>query len=332
MDGPRYELREFHDSDYAAVAAVLNANDPERPTSSETLRHLFETILTEADTRHLVAVDRPSGELVAIGSVFRMPFEAEPSRFWILGGVLEAHRRRGVGSLLYDKLVADARRRGAKSLISQLPEISADGRSFLANRGFEERRRQWRSSLEVASATTAQLPELVHALARDGIELTTVSREGPSDDLVLKRVYEMYTEAARDIPRDGTYRPLPFDQFRTFFFEGADALPDAWFLAKTGGRYVGVSQAAREPAQPDVLQQNFTGTLPEFRRKKIGLALKLMLIDYAKQNGYARIETTNDSLNVPMWTLNRGLGFQKLRETIQLEAPLAPASNGSPHP
>jgi RimJ/RimL family protein N-acetyltransferase len=147
----------------------------------------------------------------------------------------------------------------------------------------------------------------------------------------LNRIYDLDTETGKDVPRDGTYAPLPFEQFRRFFLEGDNALPDAWFLAKAGDRYVGVSSGAREPAQPEVLQQYFTGIRPEFRRKKIALALKLLLIDYAKKHGYARIETSNDSLNMPMWTLNLGLGFRKVRETIQFETQIATA-NGEHEP
>jgi RimJ/RimL family protein N-acetyltransferase len=75
-----------------------------------------------------------------------------------------------------------------------------------------------------------------------------------------------------------------------------------------------------------VLQQYYTGTRPEYRRRKIALTLKPLLIDYAKRNGYARIETNNDSLNVPMWTLNQGLGFRSVPEHIHLECefPRAP--------
>jgi predicted GNAT superfamily acetyltransferase len=71
-----------------------------------------------------------------------------------------------------------------------------------------------------------------------------------------------------------------------------------------------------------VLQQYFTGVRREARRRKLALALKLMVIDFAKRNGYARIETSNDSLNAPMWTLNKGLGFRKVRETIQFACKL----------
>jgi mycothiol synthase len=323
MDENRYELRAFRDADYAAVAALQNANYPEEPVSVESLRHLFDTLFRDAGLHQVVVVDRGTGEVVGGGGAFRLPFETDSARLGIVGSVLPAHQREGIGSHVYDALASAARRRGASALSCRVWERSTSGRAFLASHGFVERRRHWRSRLEVASADASPLAPLARSLEAGGIELTTLAREGARDSEVLTRVYELHAEAAQHVPREGTYTPIPFDQFRRFFLEGESTLPDAWFLAKAEGRYVGISQGARDPARPDVLQQYFTGTLPEFRRRKIALALKLMLVDYAQRNGYAFLETTNDSLNLPMWALNRGLGFQKVRETIQLEARLA---------
>jgi mycothiol synthase len=323
MDENRYALRAFRDSDYEALATLQNATFPDEPMSVESLRHVIETFRERSDTYQVVVTDRPSGEVVANGSIYRMPFETESSKRWIIGMVLPGRQREGIGSYLFDHLAAEARHRGAKALCGQVLEDSASGRAFLEKHDFVERRRVWRSSLDVASADTTPLGPLTRALASAGIELTSLAREGPGDAEVLQRVYDLDAEAAKDIPRDGAYAPLPLEAFRQFFLDGENALPDAWFLAKVGGRYVGLTSAAREPAQPTVLQQYFTGTRPEYRRRKIALALKLMLIDYARKNGYSRIETSNDSLNAPMWSLNRGLGFRKLRETIQLDAQLS---------
>jgi GNAT superfamily N-acetyltransferase len=329
MDENRYGVREFRDSDYDALAQIQNAVEPDEPMSVESLRHMIESFRGTANPHQLVVEDRRSGELVGSAAVFRMPFDGEPGQLWIVGSVLPNRRREGIGTHLFESVLAEARRRGATRLQCHVRENSADGQVFLAKRGFVERRRIWRSSLEVARADTSPLPSLVRAITSEGVEFTTLAKEGATQPDVLRRVHDLDTVTGRDVPRGGTYNPLPFEQFRQFFLEGENFLPDAWFLAKVGDQYVGVSSGAREPAQPEVLQQNYTGTRPEFRRKKIALALKLMLIDFAKQNDYARIETSNDSLNVPMWTINRALGFRKVRELVQLESDIG---GNSAHP
>jgi GNAT superfamily N-acetyltransferase len=330
MDESRYFSREFRDADYDALAAIQNAVNPDEPMSVESLRHMIESFRQYSEPHEIVVADRQSGEVVASGAVFRMPFEGDQSTQWIVGSVLPGRQREGIGSHLYDTLLAEARRRGATRLRCHVQESSAAGQKFLVKRKFVERRRTWRSSLDVDLADTSQLASLVHAIAAEGIEFTTLSREGADDLDVLHRVHELDAESGKDVPRDGKYAPPSFEDFQRFFFEGENFLPDAWFLAKEGGRYVGYSAAARELAQPKVLQQYYTGVRREARRRKIALALKLMVIDFAKRSGYARIETSNDSLNGPMWTLNQRLGFRKVRELIQFDYKLGGGSPKTP--
>jgi mycothiol synthase len=320
MDESRYRIREFRDSDYPALTKLQNAVEPDEPRSAESLRHMIESFRGVANPHQVVVEDRRSGELVATAAVFRMPFDSEPGKQSIMGSVLPDRRREGIGSHLFEIVLAEARRRGATRLQSLVRENSVDGQTFLSERDFVERRRIWQSSLEVARADTSLLPSLVRAITSEGVKFTSLAKEGEKNPDVQRRVYDLDAVTGRDVPRDGTYTPLPFEQFQKFFLEGENFLPDAWFLAKVGDQYVGLSSGAREPAQPAVLQQYYTGTRPEFRRRKIALALKLMLIDFARQNGYARIETSNDSLNAPMWTINKALGFRKVHEVIQLES------------
>ena len=327
MDEARYSLREFRETDFAALAAVQSAVEPDEPVSPKSVRHMVESFRQTSNPQAVVVEDRGSGEVVATAAIFNIPEGADPKMQGVLVNVLPSRQREGIGSALYDTLLAKAKERGAARLQCHVRENSAAGRAFVAKRGFRERRRRWRSSLEVASADTSPLASLVRTLASAGIEVTTLSQEGVDDLTVLKRVHEIDVVAGKDVPRSGAYRPLSFELFRRFYFEGEHFLPDAWILAREGNQYVGISSAAREPAQPEVLQQYFTGVRPEFRRRKIALALKLMLIDFAKRNGYARVETWNDSLNTPMWTLNKGLGFQKVRELIQFECDLGKATD-----
>ena len=328
MDETRYSLREFRDTDFSALAAIQSAVEPDEPVSAESLRHMIQSFRQTSQPHLRVVEARGSGEVVATAALFTMPYEDEPATQGMIINVLPSRQREGIGSYLYTTVLGEARQRKATRLRCQVRENSASGRTFLAKRGFRERRRVWRSRLEVDSVDTSQLASLVRTIASGGIEFTTLAREGPDNLQVLRQVYDLDAVAGKDVPRDGNFSPPPFEQFRQFFLEGENFLPEGWFLAKHGIQYVGISSGAREPAQPNVLQQFFTGVRPEFRRRKIALALKLMVIDFAQRNGYSRIETSNDSLNAPMWTLNRGLGFQKVHETIQLECDLGEVTRG----
>jgi GNAT superfamily N-acetyltransferase len=53
-----------------------------------------------------------------------------------------------------------------------------------------------------------------------------------------------------------------------------------------------------------------TGVLSAYRGRKIGLALKLAGIRYARQHGAISIRANNDSLNPAILGLNQKLGYQ----------------------
>jgi len=320
MEGSRYALREVRDADFESIASLHNAVDPDRPYSAPSLRRQSEGLRRPGqDPRAIVATDVHSGEIVGYALLYYQPNEDDPGRPWIEGEVLPARQGQGIGTLLYDAMLAEARSRGATGVRSSVRENSPAGKAFLKRRSFEERRRSWRSRLELAGADTSRLPELERALNSAGIRVTTLAREGTNDPAVQRGVYEMSERTARDVPHVGTYRAVPFEEFRKFFLDDPNLLADAWFLAKQGDRYVGISYGGREPAQPAVLLQFYTATLREFRHRGIALTLKLKLIEYGKNHGFARIETSNDSKNVAMWTLNQSLGFRKINEMIRVE-------------
>jgi len=256
----------------------------------------------------------------------------DPEYQWVAVDVRPECRRVGIGSAVYEGLIAEAERRSLRGVRVTVRAESPEGLAFVAKRNFVERRRVWRSRLELTSADTSAMRSLLQELSDGGIRFTTLAEEGADDPRVLARVHQLNVDAGGDTPVLGPHTAIAFDDFRRFFLEGPAALPEAWFLATHGGEYVGISFAARDPARPDSLQQHFTGVRREYRRRKIALALKLLLIDFAQRHGFAHIDTSNDSMNTPMWTLNQGLGFHKSHERIQLECPLARSDRGARPP
>ncbi len=323
VDEDRYELRAFRDADFDGVAAVLSASAPDHPVTAEYLRHLYATFQHLSQSFAVVVTERPTGAIVGSGSLFRIAFMDDPVFQWVSCDVLPARRRQGIGTRLYRALVAEAERRGLRGLRVQVAEDSPPGCAFAARQGFVERRRIWRSSLDVADADTTGLPGLIRSASAQGITFTTLAEEGADDARVLHNVHELVSDSGRDVPVLGPRSAIPFDEFRRFYLEGPNALPRAWYLAKDRERYVGTSFGSADPAQPGVLQQHYTGTRREYRSRGLARCLKLLLIEFARQEGYRRIDTSNDSLNLPMWTVNQQLGFRKRHERIQLEREFA---------
>jgi len=66
-----------------------------------------------------------------------------------------------------------------------------------------------------------------------------------------------------------------------------------------------------------------TGVRRDWRGRGIAGALKRTQLAWAKANGYERLETANETRNVPIQRLNERLGYQPFAERVRLRGPLA---------
>jgi RimJ/RimL family protein N-acetyltransferase len=110
---------------------------------------------------------------------------------------------------------------------------------------------------------------------------------------------------------------IPRERWHAAFVDSDQALPDAYFVACDGDRYVGVSVVHRTADEPAVLIAGFTGVLLSHAGRGIGLGLKLETIAYARSHGYREIRTGVLAENLPMLRINKILGFQLHQEELK---------------
>lgn len=124
-------------------------------------------------------------------------------------------------------------------------------------------------------------------------------------------MYQAHAVLDISAPREDPDLPAPWSTFERFVQDTHDprALLDAFFLAKMGDLYVGVSVLKRSEADPHLLWQQLTAVLPEYRGQGIATALKLRTVEYARAHGYREFRTYNSSRNGPMLAINGKLGF-----------------------
>lgn len=317
-------VRPFTEDDYAHLVSIGTASFPDDPLNEEELRH---NDAAWDQSRYwfvrFVAEDE-SGMVVGTGRMNHMPWEFAPDRYVMNVTVRPQHRRRGVGGALYDYVVETLRERGARSLRSWVQkETMTDSLTFLAHRGFREVQRGWESRLVVAAFDFTRFTKAEERAISQGITLTTLAAERARDPEASRRVHEMMQTIGGDVPGTGQFTPIAYDHWLAQDVETPKALPEAFFLAKDGDRYVGVSLMQRRLEQPEVLSQELTGLLREYRGKGIAMALKLQTVKYARDHGYREIRTANDVRNRPMLRINEAMGFVKQPAWIAFErAPL----------
>ena len=96
-------------------------------------------------------------------------------------------------------------------------------------------------------------------------------------------------------------------------------LPDAYFIARDGEEYVGVSDLNLLEAVPGGVSQGFTGVRREYRRRGIATALKVRAVEYAARHGFKVIRAFNRPAHAPLLALNEKLGFRHLFSHVTLE-------------
>jgi GNAT superfamily N-acetyltransferase len=155
-----------------------------------------------------------------------------------------------------------------------------------------------------------------------GVVITTLADERRDDEQAARRAYELHNAVVADIPSPIPFTPPSFEHFMRTHLESPRAVPDAYFLAKVGGRYVGEANLER-PVEGSHLYHNVTGVLPEYRGHGIAMALKLATIAYGQARGHSGIRTWNDVGNVAMLAINDRLGFVRQPAWITLEKTLS---------
>ena len=157
--------------------------------------------------------------------------------------------------------------------------------------------------------------------------LSTLAAERARDGAVVREVYDLYALCNRGQEELEPVTPREFAAFVATELEGPQALPEAWFLARAGGRLVGLSTLERLPGAPDALDVGYTAVHPAYRGRGIALALKLQTVEYAAADGYREIRTANAAGNTRMLAINAALGFAPAPARLTFERRLTRAGH-----
>ncbi|WP_256759462.1 GNAT family N-acetyltransferase [Cohnella sp. WQ 127256] len=313
-----YTIRKLrHPDDYVAVAPLLNLIWSE-PTTAEQLREDEDKIppgqLHYDEEGKLMGWDRPKwvvedelGQVIAYAMAWRAP--------WTEAGTLSHNlvvkpelRGIGVGRALYATLLEWALEVKASRLTDNIWESDERSIAFAERHGYVKERLAFESVLDLGSYVfDDKLNASIDEVERSGISFVTLAEE-PSEENERK-LHELYKVTHFDIP--GYSGDFPwFEEWRKWSLDQPGFRPEWIHIAKDGDRYVGVVTLLHNE-QTQAMYHDYTGVLPEYRGRRIALALKLLGIRSALASGAPYMKTHNDSMNGPMLRINRDLlGFR----------------------
>jgi mycothiol synthase len=312
------------DDDYAAWAAVKNAAYPEYATTVERLR--------SDDARHDPKYRRGrwlafQGDTV-VGSAHygQSPWSYHPRKFHIKADVIPEARRRGVGSALYDTVLAALAPFDPVSLHTDASEAWAESVRFAEKRGFVEQEREWESRLNVNAFDPMPFAPLRDKPLENGIAIHHLAELRETDPDWEAKLYDAEASTFSDIPSEEPLSTPPLEVYRQKVLENPNLLPEAFLIAvdTATGQYVGLSSLWKSPPL-DHLDTGFTAVRRAYRGRGIAFGLKLRVIDYAKARGVAEIRTENSTKNRPMLSINEALGFEKQPAWVYFVKRLHPA-------
>jgi len=329
-DGASFRLRPFAgDDDYAAMAAVATAADPELPGSGEYLRRTdAERDPRKVMRRTLAEVagadapgPGPSGHrVVAFAHCGQFFGNADSRRLQIEVQVHPDFRRRGIGGALFDAVVGEAVEALAPRRLQALEcgawERFPQTARFLTRHGFRAVQRNPASELDLAAFDAEPFAGLEAKLAASGVEIRSLGEVMAGDPRWRERLYDLNCAVERDVPWYADAEHRSFDEWAAMFKDNPDLLPEGHVVALDGDLYVGLTQLWSSGATDRVLYTSLTGVRRSHRRRGIALALKVRSIRHAatlrtSDGGVPVIRTGNEEGN-PMLGINQRLGFRQV--------------------
>jgi GNAT superfamily N-acetyltransferase len=226
--------------------------------------------------------------------------------------VLSEHRGRGVGQALYLAAAGWANARDASALRTFVDDDDPESRAWAERRGFAEHSREALVELDLASF------EPLPARPPPGVEIVTWA-ERPE---LTHGLYDVALEASPDIPGAEDERVEPFEEWLSVHMRGEGDRPDGTFVAVAEGEAVGYAKFSFWAAKPDTLFHDLTGVKRAWRGRGIAKALKRTQLNWAKEQGYSFVRTSNEQRNEPIRRLNQQLGYTPIPGRIVLEGPL----------
>jgi len=301
------EIREIGDRELEAWLAVV---DSVRPSKAGSVEDYLDWKRQAEDMGWFVATedDRDLGAGFAY-----VGWHSEPGTGHGEAFVPGEHRGTGVGSALYGHIAGWVADRGCVVLETSVAEDDADSLAWADRRGFRE---VSRSSRLVLDLTAIEAPSIDPPV---GVELTTWA-ERPD---LIHAIYEVACEAYPDEPGTEGAPMDPFEAWLSKDMEGHSDMPEATFVALLDGQVVGYAKLNQSSSRERVAIHDMTGVKRAFRGRGIAGALKRAEIRWAKEQGFEKMETSNEATNEPIRRLNERHGYVVTPGEVVLRAALS---------
>jgi ribosomal protein S18 acetylase RimI-like enzyme len=288
--------------DYGRAAEIINSFE-RQPITADTLREWDQITKEGSLRRRMVAVD--GDQIVGYSVVSHNTWDKD--ELYVTWVVVDPEKREfGVGAMLLDEAMAFAQGCGAKILSAEVRNDSITSVEFAQRRGFVIQHELFESVIKLKKFRPSRFAGVIEAVEASGIRLFSLAEAGDTRE-ARHQLWEVNYATYMDDPASTGSFP-DSDAMNIIFNTNSWFRPDGQILAADGDKYVGLS-AVGYFKETNSAYNLMTGVMPDYRGRKIALALKLLSIRAAKKWGVDSIRTNNDSQNAPMLAINHKLGY-----------------------
>lgn len=292
------------ESDIPGIAELVNSFE-RQPLAVATIRKWFEHMPPGRITHRMVAVNEHD-KVIGYSVTSHEPWWPD-HHFYVWVVIAPQWRKQGLGLSLYEDAQAFLQEQDAVQLKSEVQDDNPVSLRFAQRNGFGLNRHLFASKLDLKTFDETPYDRLIATQEAAGIRFFTMA-DFHDDPVARRKLYELNRSTDLDIPGgDGTF--MSFEEFEQWVCGAKWYCPAGQLIATDKEAWVGLSAVQLLPETQGAYNL-MTGVLRPYRGRKIALALKLLAIRYARDNGAYYISTDNDSLNAPMLAINKKLGYR----------------------
>ena len=327
------EIHPFTPDDADAVAAALDVrravSSADAPWAHPALRDAFDGLLRHGWDGEPPApyLTTEAGRPVGYGSL-EVTERDNRHLAWLGVEIHPDHRRRGHGSLLLERLVADAEALG-RTVVGLDGWESPATSGFAARHGFEPRSREVNRRQHLADVDRAAVRAAHDDAARAAGDYELVRVVGRTPPEMLDAVAEL-AASINDAPTDDLDiedEVMSGERLRAYE-DAMEASGERLYRLvarhRPTGELAGHSVVAVETQRPTVAHQHDTAVARTHRGHRLGLLLKAgMLLWLAEAEPQVEtVDTWNAESNDHMIGVNEELGYRVLGRTLLFQRPV----------
>ena len=303
------------DRDFAKLAEWFSILEDE-PNSETGLRDYHEK--NRERIFHRVAQDT---QVELLGFYWAVRHKFLPGRLYFYLYVKPEARGQGLGSRLYQHLFSAVGDLQIEKLQVSLWDNCSECLAFAKNRGFTESLHRFAMALDLDTFDDSPYDEIISRLKSEGFQFTSMEALGNTED-AQRKLYLLNDTAVLETP--GTEGEHSWDSFEDFQKNVCQA---DWY--KPGGQMVVIDtftgawvamSAITRWEGADYAYNLFTGVDRRYRGRKLGPAVKVLALRYARDVlNVNLVRTHHNAQNLPMIAIDRKFGYFQLPGTFLME-------------